>query len=112
MIGLLKSGPRMKRLVVEYADIWSCWLASTNSHAWTFQAPLEAMVTVGGQYGCDPATLHKAVTTRVCSTEIRPSIDNNPICGSLDNMVGEIRKYESMGVSHLPVWLWSNNKKV
>lgn len=110
MIGLLKGGPRMKRLVAQYADIWSCWLASTNSHASAYRAPMEAMMAVCEKYGRDPATLQKAVTPRICPTELRPSIDNNPICGSINEMADDIRRFEDMGVNHLPVWLWPNSQ--
>ena len=33
LIGVLGRGPRMKRLVAQYADQWNCWLASGDSHA-------------------------------------------------------------------------------
>ena len=111
MIGLLKGGPRMKRLVVQYADIWNCWLASTNSQPDAYRGSLEAMFEACEKYDRDPATLEKCVTPRVCPTHLRPGgFDNKPICGSAHEIADRIRCFEAMGVSHLPVWLWPNNK--
>ena len=111
MIGLLKGGPRMKRLVAQYADIWNCWLASTNSQPEAYREPLDAILAACEKHDRDPATLERCVTPRVCPTHLRPEgFDNKPICGSVDEIADRIRGFEAMGVSHLPVWLWPNNQ--
>ena len=111
MIGLLKGGPRMKRLVVQYADIWKCWLASTDSHAQAYREPLNAMLAACEKHGRDPATLEKNVTPRVCPTSIRPDgFDMNPIAGSVNEIADQIAEFEALGVSHVTVWLWPNNR--
>ena len=110
MIGLLKGGPRMKRLVTQYADIWNCWLASTDSHPEAYQAPLDAMLAACEKHGRDPATLELNATPRICPTSKRPdAFDMKPICGSVNEIADQIRGFEAMGVTHLPVWLWPNS---
>jgi len=112
MIGLLKGGPRMKRLVSQYADIWHCWLASTDSHASAYQGPLDAMLAACDKHGREPTTLQRSVTPRVCPTSIRPDgFDMLPIHGSVNEIEDQLRGFEAMGVDHLSVWLWPNNKR-
>lgn len=112
MIGMLKSGPRMKRLVAQYADIWNCWLASTESHPRAYQEPLEAMIEACEKHGRDPATLERSATVRVCPTSARPDgWDMKPIGGSVDEMADHIRSFEAVGVTHLTACLWPNNKQ-
>ena len=112
MIGLLKGGPRMKRLVVQYADIWNCWLASTDSHPEAYQESLDAMMIACDKHGRDPATLERNVTARVCPTSVRPDgFDMKPICGSVNEIADQLRGFAAIGVSHVPVWLWPNNKE-
>ncbi len=109
MIGQLKGGPRMKRLVAQYADIWNCWLASSDSHPESYQESLDAMMAACEKHGRDPATLERNVTVRVCPTSGRPDgFDMNPICGSVNEIADHIRGFAASGVNHLPVWLWPN----
>ena len=112
MIGLLEGGPRMKRLVVQYADQWSCWLATTDSHADAYREPLEAMVVACKKHRRDPATLGRNVTVGVClSDEIPDPKTAQPLQGSTNEIADEIRRFEAMGVNHLPVWLTPNSTK-
>jgi alkanesulfonate monooxygenase SsuD/methylene tetrahydromethanopterin reductase-like flavin-dependent oxidoreductase (luciferase family) len=112
MIGLLKGGPRMKRLVAQYADVWHCWLASTDSHPAAYQEPLDAMLAACEKHGREPASLDRSVTPRVCPTSKRPDgFDMKPIHGSVNEIVDQIGGFEAMGVDHLSVWLWPNNKQ-
>ncbi len=112
MIGLLKGGPRMKRLVAEYADIWNCWLASTDSSPEAYREPLSEMMAACEKHGRDPATLERNATVRVCPTSARlDGFDTKPICGSVNEIADQIRGFADAGVSHLPVWLWPNNKE-
>ena len=100
----------MKRLVVQYADIWNCWLASTDSHPAAYREPLDAMMAACEKHGRDPATLERNVTPRVCPTSIRPDgFDMKPICGSVNEIADHIHGFEEMGVTHLPVWLLPNS---
>lgn len=110
MIGVLKGGPRMRRLVVQYADHWNCWLASTDSHAQAYQAPLDAMMAACEKHGRDPATLERSVTPRICPTSERPDFaDMKPLYGSSNEIADRIREFEAMGVQHLPVWILPNS---
>ena len=112
MIGMLKGGPRMKRLVAQYADIWNCWLASTDSHPGAYREPLDAMMAACKEHGRDPSTLERSVTTRVCPTNARPDDWNmRPISGSVNEIADHIRGFAASGVGHVTVCLWPNNKE-
>lgn len=112
MIGLLKGGPRMRRLVAQYADIWNCWLASTDSHPKAYQEALDAMMAACEKHGRDPATLERNVTARVCPTSVRPNgFEMKPISGSVDEIADQLGGFADLGVSHVPVGLWPNNKE-
>ena len=112
MIGLLKGGPRMKRLVVQYADHWNCWLASGDSHPEAYQAPLDAMMAACEKHGRDPATLERSVTPRICPASYLPDFEAmKPLHGSTNEIADRIRGFEAMGVQHLPVWLLPNNNE-
>ena len=110
MIGFLKGGPRMKRLVAQYADIWNTWLASTDSHPEAYQETLDTMMAACEKHGRDPATLERNVTVRVCPTSVRPDgFGMKPICGSVTEIADQIRGFGAMGVSHVPIWLLPNS---
>ena len=83
MIGVLGSGPRMKRLVAQHADQWNCWLASGDSHARAYVEIRDAMLAGCEKHGRDPATLELNVTVRVCPPGGQPvSEDMQPLTGS------------------------------
>lgn len=112
MIGLLQGGPRMKRLVVQYADIWNCWLASTDSHPDAYREPLGAMMAACEKHGRDPNTLERNVTPRVCPTDAHPEgFTMKPLRGSVNEIADHLHEFETMGVTHLPVWLWPNTRE-
>lgn len=112
MIGLLRGGPRMQRLVAQYADIWNCWLASTDSRPSAYREPLEAMMAACAKHGRDPATLGRCVTPRVCPTSRRPEgFDNKPLGGTSSEIADDVHAFEVLGVDHLAVWLWPNNRE-
>jgi alkanesulfonate monooxygenase SsuD/methylene tetrahydromethanopterin reductase-like flavin-dependent oxidoreductase (luciferase family) len=112
MIGLLKGGPRMRRLVAQYADIWNCWLASTDSHPEAYREKVDAMVAACEKHGRDPATLERNATVRVCPTSERPDgFDMLPIGGSAGEIADQLRGFAELGVGHVSVWLWPNNKE-
>ena len=65
MIGLLRGGPRMLRLVAQYADIWNCMLPFSDSRVGSY---LEAWARVSAaleKHQRDPATLARNVTVGV-----------------------------------------------
>ena len=90
-------------------DAWEALTFAAGIVSATERVEIGTMVANTGYR--NPATLEKCVTPRVCPTHLRPeSLDNKPICGSANEIADQIRGFEAMDVSHLPVWLWPNNK--
>ena len=105
LIGMLKGGPRMSRLVVQHADHWNCWLASWDSHAEAYVPYRDAMLAACEKHGRDPDTLERNVTLRVCPPGGKPvSADSKPLTGSAAEIADELRKFESLGVAHISLW--------
>ena len=105
MIGAVGTGPRMKRLVTQHADQWSCWLASGDSHASAYVGIRDGMEAACEKHDRDPATLERNVTVRVCPPGGRPvSEDMNPITGSVNEMADQIMEFEALGVGHVTLW--------
>ena len=60
----------------------------------------------------DPSTLERSATVRVCPTGARPDDwDMEPIAGSVSRIADQIHGFAAMGVSHVTVCLWPNNKE-
>jgi len=105
MIGVLKGGPRMRRLVAQYADVWNCWLASGDSHPAAYAPIRDTMFEACEKHGRDPATLEQNVTCRVCPPGgAAVSEDMNPLVGSADEIAATIGEFASQGVEHLGLW--------
>ena len=49
LIGLLKGGPRMQRLVAQYADQWNCWLAFRDNRPEAYIPYRDAMFAAGAK---------------------------------------------------------------
>ena len=110
LIGALAGGPRMKRLVATYADQWTCWLASTDSHARAYEAPRDAFIAACEKHGRDPATLERNVTVRIAPTAAQPPFKGmRPIRGSVAEMAEAIADFEALGVAHLSLWPYPND---
>lgn len=105
MIGMLHGGPRMRRLIAQYADAWNCWLASTDSHPAAYAPIRDAMVEACERHGRDPATLARNVTARICPPGGAPKAeDMKPLRGSPAQVADTIAEFESLGVTHIGLW--------
>ena len=111
LIGLLKGGPRMKRLVMQYADQWSCWLASTDSHAPSYLPSRDAMSAACEKHGRDPDTLQRNVTVRCIPPGATPAHGATPLCGSPQQIADEIHRFSELGVDHVTIWPEPNTAK-
>jgi alkanesulfonate monooxygenase SsuD/methylene tetrahydromethanopterin reductase-like flavin-dependent oxidoreductase (luciferase family) len=106
LVGMMRAGPRMQRLAVQYGDGWSCWLAFENSHvdgyAWRMQLMREACE----RHGRDPETLRNTVTVGITAPEFPGMVPGaTPITGSPDEIAGELLRYRELGVDHLAIHL-------
>lgn len=105
MIGMVHGGPRMRRLVAQYADSWNCWLASTDSYPAAYVPICETMVAACEKHGRDPTTLERSVTARICPPGGEPvSKDMQPLMGSTSEIADRLGQFESLGVDHLSLW--------
>ena len=105
MIGVLGSGPRMRRLVAQHADQWNCWLASGDSRAPAYVDIRDAMLAGCEKHGRDPATLGLNVTLRVCPPGGTPvSEDIKPLSGPPARVAEQLLEFEALGVEHVTAW--------
>ena len=105
MIGMVHGGPRMRRLVAQYADSWNCWLASADSYPAAYAPICETMVAACEKHGRDPTTLERSVTARICPPGGKPvSEDMKPLMGSVSEIADRLGQFKSLGVDHLSLW--------
>ena len=102
MIGALTSGPRMQRLIVQYADMWNGWLAHSNS--WPEAVPpLRAMVDAACEkHGRDPATLARSVAIRIAVFG-RTEPTGRAIRGTAEQIAATLRGHAEQGIDQVQV---------
>ncbi len=101
MIGLLRGGPRMLRLVAEYADQWNCMLPFADSRVTTYVSTWERVRAACEKHGRDPATLARNVTVGVCLGEHYPLPGALPLRGSRQQLIDACAAYAEQGVETL-----------
>ena len=112
LIGVLGKGPRMKRLVAQYADQWNCWLAFRDNRPQTYLEFRDAMFAACEKHGRDPSTLSLNVTARVCALDVPPEFaDTHPITGSAQQIADQLNQFAQLGVSHMNTFLSPNNER-
>ncbi len=105
LIGVLLGGPRMNRLVSQYASEWNCWIAE-NSKVEVYLEARDAMVQACEKHARDPSTLRKNATIRVGLPGFQPeSPVEECIQGSLDEIADELGRFLKEDVDHLSVSL-------
>ena len=105
LIGVLLGGPRMNRLVSQYASEWNCWIAE-NSKVEVYREARDAMVQACEKHARDPSTLRKNATIRVGLPGFKPeSPVEECIQGSLDEIADELGRFLKEDVDHLSVSL-------
>ena len=104
LIGLLKGGPRMKRLVVQNADEWNCWIVE-NSQLDIYQENYEAIVQACVRHGRDPATLRKNAAVGVCLPGYTPEFPGDFITGSDSQIADQLNRFLEMDLDHVVIQL-------
>ena len=112
LIGTLRSGPRMKRLIMQYADHWNCWLSSTDSHARAYVEYRDAFLAACEKHDRDPDTLERNVSVRISTTDERPRFAGmDTIAGSPAEIADELARFADLGVAHIAAWPYPNTAK-
>lgn len=106
LIGILKGGPRMKRLAVQYADHWNCWLTWLDSRVETYREAYREIVEACEKHGRDPATLQKNVAIAICFSGSKSDMPGAlPLMGSNEEIAGELARYLEEDVDHIVIKL-------
>lgn len=101
MIGTLGPGPRMLRLVVQYADIWNVWLAFDDSHAAAVVPHIAAVDVACRKHGRNPDTLIKSAAVDIATSDAAD--DPKMIGGSPTQIAEELMRFAQHGVDLLQV---------
>src|ERR1700682_6164775 len=99
LIGTLNPGPRMRRLVAQYADIWNGWLGYTDASAESAATQLRIIDDGCRDHGRDPLTLVRTVAVRVNvpGSGYQPAPGERPLTGSPEEMAGGLRRRAALG---------------
>jgi len=102
MIGALRGGPRMLRLVVQYADHWNCMLPFGDSHPPAYEAAWQVVLDACAKHGRDAATLSRHVTVGVCLVDgTYPLPGAQPLAGGTARLIAQLEDYAERGVDTL-----------
>ena len=104
LIGALGKGPRMMRLVAEYADIWNGWLAFGDNRAEVVPPLREAVDAACIEVGRDPATLARSVAVSVAVLGREDPV-NAPITGQPEEIAETLRAFAAEGITEIQVEL-------
>jgi probable F420-dependent oxidoreductase len=111
LIGSFGQGPRMLRLVAEYADSWNAGLAFERSHPDRIPSLRDAVDAACRARGRDPATLGRTVAIRVAVPGQTVSIrfpGEEPLRGTPDEIAEALRGFAREGIDEVQVWLAPN----
>lgn len=101
LIGLLRGGPRMLRLVAQYADIWNCMLPFSDSDVASYGEAWANVRAACEMHGRDAATLARNVTVGVCLGGDYPLPGAQPLRGSTQQLIDACAAYREQGVETL-----------
>ena len=110
LIGTLGKGPRMRRLVVQYAHHWNCWLGE-DPRLDAYNEAYELVLRACDQYERDPASLTKNVGVGVCLAGYPPEPGEQPLTGSITEIAEQLDSFFGAGVDHLVVHLTPNTRE-
>ena len=107
LIGTLNPGPRMCRLVAQYADIWNGWLGYTDASAESAATQLRIIDEGCLEHGRDPLTLvaTTAVRAAIPGSGYTPRPDERPLSGPPDEMAETLRGHARLGIAEVQVAL-------
>jgi alkanesulfonate monooxygenase SsuD/methylene tetrahydromethanopterin reductase-like flavin-dependent oxidoreductase (luciferase family) len=107
LIGTLNPGPRMRRLVAQYADIWNGWLGYTDASAESAATQLRIIDEGCREHGRDPLTLVATTAVRgaMPGSGYTPRPDERPLAGTPRQMAETLRGHAGLGISEVQVAL-------
>jgi len=105
MIGA--GGPKMLRLAVLHADIWS-WYVQERSDVEEFGPRIEALEAMCAEVGRDPATIGRSAGIVVEPTSVTGAADvlAVPIRGSAEEIADGLRTFKEAGYTQVEILLW------
>jgi alkanesulfonate monooxygenase SsuD/methylene tetrahydromethanopterin reductase-like flavin-dependent oxidoreductase (luciferase family) len=102
LIGALGSGPRMARLVAEYADLWNGWYTFDDTDPYPdLVAALDRMDAACSSRGRDPRSLGRTAGLSVAFEGF--DAEGGSISGSDEEIAVALRRWADAGVEHLQV---------
>ena len=104
LIGALGHGPRMLRLVAQYADSWNAFIAPGESNPSVVPAYHQMLDTACRTYGRDPATLKRTMTVGVTFGD-RTIWGATPITGTARQIADTFLAFHDAGIDQLSVFL-------
>lgn len=110
MIGA--KGPKMLRLAVRHADVWS-WYVEERSDLTEFVPRLETLLAACEAAGRDPATIGRSAGIVVEPTSITGAADviGVPVRGPSEALADAFREFRHAGFTQLEVMLWPPTRK-
>jgi alkanesulfonate monooxygenase SsuD/methylene tetrahydromethanopterin reductase-like flavin-dependent oxidoreductase (luciferase family) len=107
LIGTLNPGPRMRRLVAQYADIWNGWLGYTDASAESAATQLRIIDDGCREHGRDPLTMLATTAVRgaMPGSGYTPRPDERPLAGTPRQMAETLRGHARLGISEVQVAL-------
>jgi alkanesulfonate monooxygenase SsuD/methylene tetrahydromethanopterin reductase-like flavin-dependent oxidoreductase (luciferase family) len=107
LIGTLNPKPRMRRLVVQYADIWNGWLGYTDASPESAAAQLRIIEDACREHGRDPLSpvATTAVRGAMPGSAYVPRPDERPLAGSPPEMAETLCGHARLGISEVQVAL-------
>ncbi len=105
LIGVLLGGPRMNRLVAQYAHEWNCWVTE-DPDVGIYRRARDAIVQACEKHGRDPGTLVKHATVGVGLPGFEPESEaDRRIRGSHDAIADQLGALLDEDVDHLSIAL-------
>lgn len=107
LIGTLNPKARMRRLVVEYADIWNGWLGYTDASPESAATQLAIIDAACREYGRDPLTLTATTAVRgaLPGSGYVPRPDERPLSGPPEAMAETLCGHARLGITEVEVAL-------
>ncbi len=107
LIGTLNPGPRMRRLVAQYADIWNGWFGYTDASPESAAEQLRIIDAACREHGRDPNTLVATTAVRgaIPGSGYVPRPDERPLAGPPREMAETLRGHARLGVAEVQVAL-------
>lgn len=106
LIGALRGGPRMTRLIAQYADHWNCMLAFGDCRPAAYQACWELVRAACEKHQRDPATLARNVCVGVSlAREPYPIPGAIPLTGSPAELAERFGEFANVGIDHVTLML-------